>query len=807
MSERRVTVEVEIVAENKAAAEAAAAADALKASADAAGKAVAKTTEKVEKLVDALADVGDAAKDAGGASGGKAGTGAGGSSSKPSPAAADAAANSRVDQMWSRLQKGMVNFADGLAGSWQMILARRLMDAGKIGSREEFGEFVSDHNASVSRVNGESGPSEDDVMAAWRAKSASPVAPVTPTTGPTEPIPVKVETPAIVPELPAPAPAQVPLSVATGTGTDALVEAIGEVLPTVARIGSGPATYHETELDRLRDKRLGDDEPGAVKSKLIVAATKRTPQPGDDELIDFAGHDAEVARVHEVKPEDLLPGPTAGHAPVPPTLPPPITSPFPSGSLAPSTSFANELKTKIVDGFNWSMNRISTRPNPFVGKGGPERLPTPAVATFGSTGGLLVDGIQGAAQGLEKFKMAALAASVASAGMVAASAPMTWATFTGSVQLLGGQIAGMLIPAFTQASGWIQDVAGWVRDLDEATKGTIATVAKWGGGLLVGGAILGQLGAILLPAIAGVYLLGKAFIMLNGAALFTPIGLLVTGLAAVVGVVGYLTDGFGLLGDSISRAGDRATEARGQITRLGQHGALASRRDYESALPPDVRRVIESAPAERQRESIEAHLSAAEGRRLAILQNTPNPGALQARIEEIMMMPRRTVTDQFFADPQADSRMGERRYLIVAAMRQAGLNQQQIDSRMRGVAISDAEPPTNPAQQRAAVATSQQLSGANVLAGIGSQIAVLRRIRDQGVPEIEGTGGILSAAPMQARTFQTGADFYSTIMQEALGRGSLEQENMRTLIENTQRQIDELVRVNEGVRAPRPAPP
>jgi hypothetical protein len=391
-----------------------------------------------------------------------------------------------------------------------------------------------------------------------------------------------------------------------------------------------------------------------------------------------------------------------------------------------------------------------------------------------------------AAEGMKQFQVAALAGAAAASAAVAATAPAAWATFTGSIQLLSGEFANMLIPAFVQASAWIQRGAAWVKSWDERTKGFVSTVAVWGGGLVIAGGAISKLGAVIMPVVQGFGMLAvagtRAAVAVAGFAVANP---WVAGIVAATAAVGYLTNGFGLLGDSISRAGARADEARERIGRLQQGGAI-TRSDYES-LPINVRMGLEGARGrngrtdpEQRHVTLQNMINATEGDLERLMQT--NPTVLQTRIEEILGNNRRW--------NQGGQEALQRQRAIQQLLEGAGVPRMEASRRaIEAVGATREGALGNAPTAELIQAASRQASGFSDIAGLRSQAEVLRQVQQNGIPGLfEGLA--MSRGNFQPRTFASGDQFYGDILQQVLGRGNLEQQILQQLINNDQRAIE-----------------
>lgn len=413
-------------------------------------------------------------------------------------------------------------------------------------------------------------------------------------------------------------------------------------------------------------------------------------------------------------------------------------------------------------------------------------------------------GLSSAVEGMKQFQGAALAASVAASAAVAATAPATWATFTGSIQLLSGEFANMLIPAFVEVSGWIQTAAGWVKSLDGETKGIISTTAKWAGIVVVGGAAITKLGAIIWPVVTGfgsfAVAAGRAGIAVAAFAISNP---WIAGLTAAVGIVGYLTNGFGLLGDSIERASQRAEDARTRITAL-QSGQGLSRNDFES-LPAGLQRRLQSTDLNARRELLQSEIRNAENARDREFGR--NPGRIQADIEQRLLDINRTQTGLgIHLTPNMIDET--RRNAIRDALIAGGMNRDAATARAGQIPGSSLLGgfATGEMTSEAIRQIAREASGVNRATIAQSNIEVMQRVLSNGVPGVVPSG-IAMARTFQPRTYSSGDSFYGDILQQVLGRGELEQRMFQQQMDNDQRLIEEIQGLRRDVRdGTNPAP-
>lgn len=113
--------------------------------------------------------------------------------------------------------------------------------------------------------------------------------------------------------------------------------------------------------------------------------------------------------------------------------------------------------------------------------------------------------------------------------IAASQAPTAVQTLTGSMQLLAGEVAGLLIPALAQTSLTIQNITRTIHGLDEQTKGAISHLGAVGGPLLGAAAGIGVLSTVLRPVIG----------LVTSALAAGPLG--IAGLAVAGGVAAMAT--------------------------------------------------------------------------------------------------------------------------------------------------------------------------------------------------------------------------------------------------------------------------
>lgn len=174
---------------------------------------------------------------------------------------------------------------------------------------------------------------------------------------------------------------------------------------------------------------------------------------------------------------------------------------------------------------------------------------------------------------------------------VAVADPSTFATLTGSVELLGQQMGTLLLPATEFLSASLQSAANFMASLDESTKGTIARVAV--AALVFGGLV------VAFRTIAAVVAAARVAVLAFGTALTTtPIGALLT----LVGVIGSIAAAWGIAGEAAKGAKGAFTDASRVEARRG--GAVTEREftDEEvSRLPAEWKEKFERLDKDRVR--------------------------------------------------------------------------------------------------------------------------------------------------------------------------------------------------------------
>jgi len=132
--------------------------------------------------------------------------------------------------------------------------------------------------------------------------------------------------------------------------------------------------------------------------------------------------------------------------------------------------------------------------------------------------------------GLQNFANAVsritLGLAATGAALIQAASPDAWATLTGSVTLLAGQLGMALMPEIIQLSAFIQALAEAVSGASPAFKGWIAFIIKWG---IIGG--------VFIASLAGLVSIVTSVVTIF-TALLTPMGLVIAALSAIA-LVGF----------------------------------------------------------------------------------------------------------------------------------------------------------------------------------------------------------------------------------------------------------------------------
>lgn len=187
---------------------------------------------------------------------------------------------------------------------------------------------------------------------------------------------------------------------------------------------------------------------------------------------------------------------------------------------------------------------------------------------------------------------AALSATIMST--VSAGAPAAYDTLTQSLSLLSAQIGQALMPVVLQAADYIQDLADWFGNLDEATKEQIGSIAKWAAISLGAVMVAGQLATAIKLVVAA----GMGIYTLLG-----PWGLLAAAVGAVVGVVLKLSGAFNAAGQSIERMAASAGTLAGIKEKLAGGGSL-SKSDVQETLTGEEERRLREAKTPEERKKI-----------------------------------------------------------------------------------------------------------------------------------------------------------------------------------------------------------
>lgn len=313
--------------------------------------------------------------------------------------------------------------------------------------------------------------------------------------------------------------------------------------------------------------------------------------------------------------------------------------------------------------------------------------------------------------GITRIGTAAAVAQAGILGLVAAASPDAFGTFTKSLQILSGEIGLAFIPGVVKVSGLLQDAARWFRGLDRETKQNIATWATWGVGITVAGFALVKIGGMLATVVSGLAKVGLALTSLGVGPL-----LAITGLVAAVG---YLTNGFGLLGNSASKAADeikRTADARQTLERL-QRG--------EAATGEDFRRVL----SEQQQSALIDHII-----------NVPVPGQGVFVPERIEAMRRERLTSaetRIVAEAEAAGRQAPTgdalRRAAEQRVRMEYVDREIASAEARRAQLERSRPDVQGIRIQAAIESAQRPSGA-----FGSMVGV----RAAGILEALGQSNI-----------------------------------------------------------------
>jgi hypothetical protein len=340
----------------------------------------------------------------------------------------------------------------------------------------------------------------------------------------------------------------------------------------------------------------------------------------------------------------------------------------------------------------------------------------------------------------------------------------------------------MLIPAFVQVSGWIQTAAGWVKSLDGETKGIVSTIAKWGGGIVVIGGALSKLGAIILPVITGFGSLaaaaGRAAISIGAFAISNPT---IAGLTLMASGVAALAWQFGSLDTRMSNVANRARTANDSLRAL-QNGGELTYDTYRDSLTTNSRQRLESATPENRgrlvREAIEN-----TSRRIQDVDRT-NPTGVATAIEQALN------NNQGIWFNEA----GRRRTAIRQAMINAGVPEQEAERRLNEHWSSWGD--STLSRPSLGWDTIRNISSVLSLQSNRSHLA----LGLQTLQSMETAGAIPSpdrpaiARSFQPRSYGSGDQFYSDILQNVLGRGELEQRLLQQQMDNDQRLLEDVTR-------------
>jgi hypothetical protein len=268
----------------------------------------------------------------------------------------------------------------------------------------------------------------------------------------------------------------------------------------------------------------------------------------------------------------------------------------------------------------------------------------------------------------------------------------------------------------------------------------------------------------------------------------------VAGLVAAVGVVGALTNGFGLLGDSLGRVRTQADAAQERIARLQNPGSQASWADWES-LPVEMRTAIDSSRNPHQtldimrnslRSQIDRHMSQNPGGMRSSLerffQNTPQPGML------LTPFPSRD-------DLQRHLQEGQRyRDSVANIMQRHGVPLDEANERARQ-SLANSRDVRNDAESRRSVL--DELTQIPHIAQLESQIRVIDNVARYGRPGL--FEGMATGRPTQARNYGGGEQYYGDILQQVLGRSAIEQRNFEIQMQNDRDMLTEMRRLNQNM--------
>lgn len=411
------------------------------------------------------------------------------------------------------------------------------------------------------------------------------------------------------------------------------------------------------------------------------------------------------------------------------------------------------------------------------------------------------DGLRNMVGSLNDFAKGAAAATVALSGMAAMTAPAMWATFTGSIQLLSGEIVSLFIPAFIEATSLLQRGAAWIAEWDAATKGTISTIATWGAYLAFGGAIFKGLSFVISPVIAGFSLLatGAAKVGAGMIAFAVQNPLMAAGIA-LVAILGVITDGFGLFSNSLAGAAKKIEENTDFAERM--RTGPARRADWESFAQGYQERVMAVPPE--QRAGVMQTMVAEHTAEINRLQGLGNADALQTRLQGRLGGLFGSAAENTFlnmtGNVAAPATIQMRvRATVLEELRAANIPQAEIDRRMEMI----------PAYRR--VPSGEELNGLAATVGTNSDLSrlVADRARLQNFLQY-GIPGILPAGmsnPQPSRSFGSGDQFYADVLQSVVGRGELDQRNFERKMENDMAMLREIQGLRADVqRGPNPPP-
>lgn len=168
---------------------------------------------------------------------------------------------------------------------------------------------------------------------------------------------------------------------------------------------------------------------------------------------------------------------------------------------------------------------------------------------------------KGLARSMQDLAAVAVTSGLAMTGFVGAASPDALDTLWGSVKLLSGEIGKMFIPAVVEVSGWLQQSADFVRNLDVGMQGWIGTIATSVAGVSTLGFAIVKLSGFLSTAGQGLKMFGSLLTSIG------PLGWLAVGITAVATAIGTMSSNM----DSLANSAERAQQALGQAESLQGH--------------------------------------------------------------------------------------------------------------------------------------------------------------------------------------------------------------------------------------------